>query len=82
MGVAPGKPAVELVWLALKEGNEEQKLAAIHVLGRLGDNSSLVPLFQTFFASEGEIQNNALHGLWQIAGTGTEITSPVQYESA
>jgi hypothetical protein len=82
MGVAPGKPAVELVWLALKEGNEEQKLAAIHVLGRLGDNSSLLPLFQTFFASEGEIQNNALHGLWQIAGTGTEIPSPVQYETA
>ncbi len=82
MGVAPGKPAVELVWLALKEGNEEQKLAAIHVLGRLGDNSSLVPLFQTFFASEGEIQNNALLGLWQIAGTGTEIPSQVQYEPA
>jgi HEAT repeat protein len=82
MGVAPGKPAVDLVLLALKEGSEEQKLAAIHVLSRLGDNSSLVPLFQTFFASEGEIQNSALHGLWQIAGAGMEIPSPPQYASA
>ncbi len=82
MGVAPGKPAVELVLLALKEGNEEQKLAAIYVLSRLGDNTSLVPLFQTFFASEGEIQNNALLGLWQIAGAGTEIPAPQQYETA
>jgi HEAT repeat protein len=81
MGVAPGKPAVDLVVLALKEGNEEQKLAAIYVLSRLGDSSSLVPLFQTFFASEGEIQNNALHALWQIAAAGTEIPSPVQYET-
>jgi HEAT repeat protein len=82
MGVAPGKPALELVLLALKEGNEEQKLAAIYVLSRLGDSSSLTSLFQTFFASDGEIQNSALHGLWQIAGAGTEIPSPLQYESA
>lgn len=82
MGVAPGKPAVDLVLLALKEGNEEQKLAAIYVLSRLGDSSSLVPLFQTFFSSEGEIQNNALQGLLQIAATGVEVPSPVQLEVA
>jgi hypothetical protein len=82
IGVAPGKPAVELVLLALKEGDEEQKLAAIHVLSRLADSSSLIPLFQTFFASEGEIQNSALHGLWQIAGAGTEISSSLQYTPA
>jgi hypothetical protein len=82
MGVAPGKPAVDLVLLALKEGNEEQKLAAIYVLGRLGDNSTLVPLFQTFFSSDGEIQNTALHGLWLIAATGIEVPSPVQLEAA
>jgi HEAT repeat protein len=82
MGVAPGKPAVDLVLLALKEGNEEQKLAAIYVLSRLGDSSSLVPLFQTFFASEGEIQNTALHSLWQIAATGIEVSPPVTLEVA
>jgi HEAT repeat protein len=73
MGVAPGKPAVDLILLALKEGNEEQKLAAIYALSRLGDNSGLAPLFQTFFASEGETQNHALHALWQLAGTGAEL---------
>jgi HEAT repeat protein len=82
MGVAPGKPAVDLVLRALKEGNEEQKLAAIHVLSRLGDSSSLIPLFQTFFTSEGEIQNYAFHGLWQVAGAGAEVPATIEYETA
>jgi HEAT repeat protein len=81
MGVVPGKPAADLVSLALQEGNEEQKLAAIFVLSRLGDSASLPLLFQVFFTSEGEIQNNAFHGLWQIAGAGMEIPSPSQYEA-
>jgi len=46
MGVAPGKPAAELMYRSLGEGTDEQALAAIHYLKSRGDESSLMPLLQ------------------------------------
>lgn len=79
MGVLPGKPAFDLLLLALQEGDDTQRLAAIHHLARCGGEEGILPLYQVYYASHGELQEAALDGIWHIAAAGFELPQPVQY---
>ncbi|MEW5872607.1 MAG: HEAT repeat domain-containing protein [Chloroflexota bacterium] len=79
MGVAPGKPAYDLLYRAVKEGTEEQRLAAIYYLSRKGDSSSIIPLYQAYYTTSGELCEASFNALWQLAATGIELPPPMQY---
>jgi len=79
MGVAPGKPARELLYRALSEGNEDQRQAAVYYLSRRGDEDAVLPLYQLYFSSLGELREMAFTALWQLAATGLRLPPPVQY---
>jgi HEAT repeat protein len=79
MGVAPGKPAYDLLYLALKQGNEAQRLAATYYLGQNVDASAVLPLYQTYFSSTGELRETAFNALWNLAAAGISLPPPVQY---
>ena len=79
MGVAPGKPAYDLLFLALKEGDEDQKTAAIYYLTQYVDESAVMPLYQTYFTSRGELREAALLALWQTSASGIPLPPPVQF---
>jgi HEAT repeat protein len=79
IGVAPGKPAYDLLYSALREGSEEQKLAALYFLCYHGDESSILPLYQTYFSNSGELREAALVTLWHLAATGAPLPPPAQY---
>ncbi|MBN2548597.1 MAG: HEAT repeat domain-containing protein [Anaerolineales bacterium] len=79
MGVVPGKPAFELLYQGLREGDAEQREAAIYFLSRNGDENSILPLYQTYFSERGELREAALFSLWCIAATGIKLPPPMQY---
>jgi HEAT repeat protein len=79
IGVVPGKPAYDLVLLAIKDGSEEQKLAALQYVSRHGDESAVLPVYQEYFSSRGDTQEAALHVLWRLQNSGIELPPPIQF---
>jgi HEAT repeat protein len=79
IGVVPGKPAFDLVLLALKEGQDEQRLAAMNYLGLSGEEGAVLPLYQIYYACEGELRDAALRALWLLAASGVRLPTPVQF---
>ena len=79
VGVAPGKPVLDLVIRALKGGKEEQRLAAIHTLQNEGGEAAITPLYQVYFGERGEVREAALLALWRLAAAGIELPSPEKF---
>ncbi len=79
MGVAPGKPAFEMLYRSLKEGTLDQKLAAIYYLSERGDESAVLPLFQVYFSSTGELREKAFDALYNLSAAGAPLPDPAQY---
>jgi HEAT repeat protein len=79
IGIAPGKPATNLIYLALKEGNEEQQLAALQYLGRCGDQDAILPIYEAYFTSSEEVKDAAYQALWLLDAGGLEIPAPMQF---
>jgi HEAT repeat protein len=66
LGVSPGKPAEDLLRRALREGTEEQKLAALDYLrlfGNEGDIPLILSIQQDF---PGELREAAFNTLWHL----------------
>jgi HEAT repeat protein len=70
IGIAPGKPALDLLLLALKEGKEEQRLAALEYLSRYGESSVLPAVLDVYIANMGELRESAFNTLWHNSATG------------
>jgi HEAT repeat protein len=79
MGVAPGKPAYEMLYRALREGSEDQKMAALYFLAYNPEESSILPLYQTYYSSAGEIRSASFEALIGVASTGIDLPAPTQY---
>ena len=79
MGVAPGKPAYEMLGRALKEGSEDQQLAAVYFLTHRPSEDVIIPLYQLYYTSSGEVHENCFEALNQLAASGTPLPSPTQY---
>jgi HEAT repeat protein len=70
IGIAPGKPALDLLLLALKEGKEEQRLAALEYLSRYGERSVLPAVLDVYTANMGELRESAFNTLWHNSAAG------------
>jgi HEAT repeat protein len=79
VGVAPGKPAYELLYRALAEGSEDQRQAAVYYLSGRGDKSAVMPLYQVYFSSKGELREMTFSALWYLAATGLHLPPPMQF---
>jgi hypothetical protein len=63
----------------LKDGGEGEKLAALYYLCYYGDESSLMPLYQVYYSSRGEIREAALNTLWHLSASGVRLPPPAKY---
>lgn len=79
MGVAPGKPAYELLYRALTEGNEDQRQAAVYYLTGRGNEGAIMPLYQIYFSSQNELHELTFTALWYLAATGLRLPPPMQF---
>jgi len=73
IGISPGKPALDLLLLALKEGKEEQRLAALEYLARYGEASAIPVVSQIYTSQPGEVREAAYNTLWHIAASGLKL---------
>ncbi len=79
IGVAPGKPAYDLLYRALNEGTEEQCQAAMYYLSGRGDEDAVRPLYQIYFTNLGELREMAYTALWYLAATGVSLPPQMQF---
>ncbi|TAK11520.1 MAG: NACHT domain-containing protein [Anaerolineae bacterium] len=80
MGVTE-KSAWEVVGLALREGSEEQKLAAMDLLRQHPNaaRNGLKDLYTTYYGPEGEMREAAYWTLWQVGAAGVDLPSRQQF---
>lgn len=76
IGVAPGKPAQDVLLMALAHGNEEQRLAALDYINRAPFEAALPVVHQVYQSAKGEVREAALNTLWHFERTGFRINSP------
>ncbi len=74
IGISPGKPALDLLLLALKEGKEEQKLAALEYLARNIPDIALPAISQIYASTQGDLRESAFNALWHYASAGVRLS--------
>jgi HEAT repeat protein len=81
MGIAPGEASWDMLKKALKEGNEDQKLAAMeHYQQSPNAAVSVVPdLYNILYGGDHEMREAAYNTLWQVSASGVELDSPTQF---
>lgn len=79
MGVSPGKPAYDLLYKALNEGDEDQRLAALYYLRFHGDKNSAMPLLETYLSSASDVRSESFETLNLLAAKGIEIPQPLKF---
>jgi len=79
LGVAPGKPASDLVIEALKKGNTEEKLQALSYLSMYGTEETIPIIYSWYFGGTGEIRDAAYQTLLMLASAGLQLPPPQQY---
>jgi hypothetical protein len=70
LGVAPGKAAVDLLLLAMQEGNEDQRLAALDLAGRLAETQAGPIAGEILTQNSVELREMAFTTLWRLSAAG------------
>jgi HEAT repeat protein len=78
MGIAPGKPAENLLLTALSEGSTTQQLAALNYLSKNPQQDALPILFNLLDTGSNEVQNAVFDTLWFYAASGMDTRSPTR----
>jgi HEAT repeat protein len=75
VGVSPGQGGWDMLATALKEGNEDQRLAAMDIYRLKPSEARIVipTLFQIMNGPEGDIREAAYNTLWHLAAAGIEL---------
>ena len=79
MGITAGKPAAEMLRLALKDGNLDEKLAALHYVHTIPDTSLILGIYGLLYDNDEELREAAYLTLWDLNVEGIELPSPTQY---
>lgn len=75
MGLAPGEASWNMLVKAMREGDEDQKLAAMDIYRRNPHEASAVlpVIVEQLNGIDAEIREAAYHTLWQVSRFGVEI---------
>jgi HEAT repeat protein len=76
LGVAPGKPAIDLLLLAMQDGNEDQRLAALDLASWMAENRAVTIAAEILAQNSGELREMAFTTLWRLSAAGA--VSPLE----
>ena len=79
MGISPGAPATDMLLLALKSDNEEERLAALPYLRRTPSEGVLGGLYHAMYSGDTELREAVFQTLWEIAAGGMELPLPQSF---
>lgn len=79
VGVAPGEPAYELLGRCLREGDEDQRLAALARVVYEPHRDWTAFIYPLLYGTDEALQEGAVRALWALAAAGAEMPHPARY---
>jgi HEAT repeat protein len=79
MGISPGVPATDILLKALKDGNAEERLAALNYLRHTPSEGVVRGLYHAIRSDDAELREAAYQAVWELASGGVAIPDPAQY---
>ncbi|MGD0877164.1 MAG: HEAT repeat domain-containing protein [Anaerolineales bacterium] len=78
-GISPDKPPIDLLLLALKSDDPEERLASLAYLRVMPMEGVFGALFQAMYGGEPELREAVYRILSEMASTGVEVPDPIQF---
>jgi hypothetical protein len=79
LGISPGSPATDLLLIALKNGNEVERLAALPYLQRTPNEGVIKSLYDVVRGDNLEMREAAFQLVWDLSTTNINLPDPVQF---
>lgn len=76
LGVAPGKPAMNLLLQTFTAGDKNERQAALEYISQRGDADSLPYLYQLLNGDDQLLREAAYSTLWYLAASGVSLPPP------
>jgi HEAT repeat protein len=79
IGVPRGGPATELLLSAFKQGDTEERLAALPYLKRVANEGIINALYNAMYGEDPEVREAAFYAMEEIAANGVKLPHPNQF---
>lgn len=78
-GIAKGSPATDVLLSAFKNGNTEQRLAALPYIKRSADEGIIGALYNAIYGDDSEVREASYYALEEIGANGVRLPHPNQF---
>ena len=78
-GISPDKPPIDLLLLALKSNDPEERLASLAYLRVMPMEGVFGALYQAMYGGEPELREAVFRIFSEMASTGVEVPDPIQF---
>jgi HEAT repeat protein len=79
MGIPRGGPATDVLLSAYKQGETEQRLAALPYLKRVADEGIIGALYNGMYGEDPEVREASFYAIEEIAANGIKVPHPNQF---
>lgn len=79
VGISPGSPATDVLLTALKNGSEEERLAALPYLKRMPTEGVITNLYNAMYRDDPELREAVFLVLCELAASGVKLPDPQQF---
>ena len=79
VGIAPGSPATDILLSVLKNGKEEERLAALSYLKKDLTDGAIMGIYHAMYGDNLELREAAYMTLWEIGTSGYKLPNPTQF---
>ncbi|MFH2102691.1 MAG: HEAT repeat domain-containing protein [Chloroflexota bacterium] len=79
LGIAPDKPATDVLLLALKSGSEDERLASLSYLRMMPTEGVFGALYQEMYSGNPTIREAVFRTFWEMAARGVTVPDPLQF---
>jgi HEAT repeat protein len=73
LGIAPGRPALEMLRRAYTDGTHEEKAAALETMGWVGDEQLRMELVRALQGEDEHLRDVAYEALWRMEAPGMRV---------
>lgn len=79
MGIPRGGPATDVLLNAFKQGDTEERLAALPYLKRVANEGIIGTLYNAMYGEDPEVREAAFYAIEEIGANGIELPHPNQF---
>jgi len=79
MGIPRGGPATDVLLSAFKQGDTEERLAALPYLKRIADGGIVGAIYNAMYGEDPEVREAAFYAIEEIGANGLKLPHPNQF---